>query len=263
MSRNQFGIVISEKEPLWNGALKLVDECSSQGISTEIIKIENIRHKIPEVLPVCLYPLCNSDDLNTFIPLLMRRGHDVVNGMYYQQRFDKMSMQACLQLMGVPVPEFYSMKLVSKIRSLMESGTRFLAKPNCHISKQEILSRNDTLARFQDSITIRGEYYAEKLINAEDEYKLYVVGEEVFFDHNKLDNRMDEIMQIVASIRVVSKFEVFSMDVLQEVKTCHLFVIDVNPAPAFYMTADARAQFVQYINNKLTRLGALKKRGCQ
>lgn len=204
MSSNQFGIIISDSEPLLNGALKLVGECGSHGIRAEIIKIENIRHKVTGSLPLCLYPLSNADDLSTLIPLLARRGYQVINGTYYQQRFDKISMQASLKSAGIRVPEFYPMNRVSKIRSLMNTGARFLAKTNCHMSKQEILSQCDTLARFQDSITVRGEYYAERFIDAEDEHKLYIVGEKVFFNHDKLGARMNQVIQITDAVRIVS-----------------------------------------------------------
>ncbi|GEM_PF-5516187 len=257
MNSSQFGIIISNSEPLLNGALKLVGECGSHGIRAEIIKIENIRHKAPESLPLCLYSLTNINDLNTPVSLLMRRDYDVINGMYYQQRFDKISMQACLKSAGIRVPEFYPMNLVSKIKSLMDTGTRFLAKTNGHMGKQEILSQCDTLARFQDSITVRGEYYAEKFINAEDEHKLYVVGKKVFLDHDKLDARMHQIIQITDAVCAVSMLEVFSVDILREIETHDLFVIDVNPASAFYLATDARIQFVEYINNKLASLKLL------
>lgn len=257
MSSSQFGVIISNNEPLLSGALKLVGECSSHGIQAEIIEIENIRHKTPESLPLCLYPLSNVDDLSTLIPLLARRGYHVINGTYYQQRFDKISMQACLKSAGIRVPEFYPMNRVSKIKSLMYTGTRFLAKTNCHMSKQEILSQCDTLARFQDNITVKGEYYAERFIDAEDEHKLYVVGEKVFFNHEKLGARMNQIIQITDAVRTVSMLEVFSVDVLQEIETHHLFVIDVNPASAFYFATDARIQFVEYIEDKSTSLKML------
>ena len=159
-----------------------------------------------------------------------------------------------IQSAGIRVPEFYPMNLVSKIKALMNTGMQFLAKPNCHLRKQEILSRDDTLARFQDSITVKGEYYAERFIDAENEHKLYVVGEKIFFDYNKLDTRMNEIIQITDGIRTVSKLEIFSFDLIQETATHHLFVIDVNPASAFYLATDARIQFVQYVKSKLASL---------
>lgn len=257
MNSNQFGIIISDSEPLLSGALKLVGECGSRGIRAEIIKLENIRHKVHGSLPLCLYPLSNADDLSTLTSLLARRGYHIINGTYYQQRFDKISMQASLKSAGIRVPEFHSMNLVSRIKSLMNTGTRFLAKTNCHMSKQEILSQGDTLARFQDSTTVRGEYYAERFIDAEDEHKLYVVGEKVFFNYDKLDARMNEIIQITDVVRAVSMLEVFSVDILQEIETHRLFVIDINTASAFYLATNARIQFIEYIDNKLVSLKSL------
>ena len=250
---SQFGVMISESEPLFSGAMKLVNECDNNLIQAGVVSIEDIKRGIVDLgsLPLCLYPLSNSDYLSTLIPLLMRRNHQIINAIYYQQRFDKISMQICLRSIGIRVPEFYPMNRISKIKSLMDAGIQILAKPNGHLGRQEIISRGDNLTRFQDSITIRGEYYAERFIHAEAEYKLYVVGEKVFFNNSKLDMRTHEIVQLAKGISMVSKLEVFSADVLEEINTHHLFVIDVNPASAFYLHAIARTEFIQYIKNQI------------
>lgn len=235
---NNVVIFISKYENTLNGAFLLKKElkfCNIIFIEDYINNKKNI--KIDNSI---IYFLCNSPLIKKVIELLDNNCY-VYNKKYYLNNYKKKDVQILLNKNKIIVPR------IINYLNLKESDFPIFCKENNHVGITFQVYNKITLKKFFERFNIK-DFYLEKKVNSENkEFKVYYVNNNIYYNDNKKNNK--EIKNICYKISRILNLELFSVDFIKEKKD--YYIIDVNPASAFYLSPKARKSFIDITKDKI------------
>jgi len=228
-------IVFSETEPYKNGAKLLSNTLLGRGITSRCIELDRlIPDKEDRTLKRVCYFLSNHQNVPNAAFWCKVFGGYVVNGEYLRFCHSKSQVQGLLEEYGVPVlpsePYLFSDK---------KHDSTWMVKSERHgMSK---------LMSIKGSKFSSWDVYLEQIADEKrfTEVKLGYVAGQILAESEDL-NIPSDLINALRRVQECLGLEVFSVNIFVD-QGGAFYIIDVNPAPAFYRNAKARQNFAIYI----------------
>lgn len=236
INKLELDILISNEDKYYYSYIKLKDESY---IPTNIYYIENIDLKNIEQYNFnnhIIYFLCNMPLNNRVIAELKNNNCYFINKEFFLHNYTKLEVQQELNRNNIEVPEIININELSNINYPV------FCKENSHVGINLIAYSEKTLVKFFCKFNI-SDFYCEKIIDGENEMKLYCI-DDVVYDDNKIVED-ERILSIFRKITSSLKLETYSTDIIN--KDNKSIVIDINPNSGYFGSDIARKNFLKYV----------------
>lgn len=236
-------LIVSEQENYLDAARLIVDEAKRTKKICKIVFIEKmmIDSNSATILPKggCVYFLTNHYLVSIFAAVLRMQDFQIINGDFVSREKSKLYVQARLKNKGISVPQFRfspEQKICYK---------KFYCKSFSHATFVKYLKNNRDFFSFRQLFSDKDFHYFESALSEKKfkEYKYYsILGK---FIPPKAAFKTAAIIKDIAKIANLLMLEAFSVDIIVDERTSKYWVIDVNPASAFFKSTAARREFVK------------------
>lgn len=236
-------IAISRRELFIDGAKLILEQIKKAGVDCQIIFIEDYfkhsGHK--ENRKKIFYFLANIAAVEACAKYVLRKGHGVINEKFLYKEKSKFYLQKTIKQYGVIIPK--------SACPTNKKDTRRMDFP-CYIKNQQQASTVMRVAdkkELDDAIHLfncnNEVWYLEEAIEGDDVWlqKIYYVDGKIFA--RKTDFFLGYTL---TSISKALNLEVFSVDIFSS-NAGGYWVIDVNPAPSFFNSNEARENFASFL----------------
>ena len=186
-----------------------------------------------------VYFLCNSILILSVINIIKNTNCFIINKDFYMKNYNKKHIQYVLNKGDIKTPRIISYENfeVSCFPLFCKS------KKHAHITFQAYNKK--TLFYFFEKFDKKDFYFESSIIGVE--YKIYYINGQIFSKTNI--NIDDKIKTICLKISEILNLIAFSADFIENLG--QIFVIDVNPAPGFYLSDNARRSFIKYLGEQI------------
>ena len=247
-------ILISKFEGFREGAERIKEEAKNQKKDCEIIEIQNIVDKMSveyiNKQNSLIYFLTNDSCVKSCIRCLKKSGTKVIGKKLLSGDVSKFFLQEKIKgakictPKSIPLPTDTKMSLHNKI-----SFPLFL-KSQEQVSTVDYMTNKFEFIKKLSTINNRDDFYLEEAIEDSGMIleKFYYINGSVFIMKSieaKFNNNW--IQKILKRISLSLELEVFSTDIFVNWSTKKYFCIDINPAPAFFNSRNARVEFVNNV----------------
>lgn len=241
-------IIFISKEDDFYGSAKRIQDISK--IDSEIVFIENfVNQKGWQNINTTdiIYFLCNGYKVNYVLNEIIKTTPNckIINKEYLIKNEPKSNVQKKINELGVITPRVLSIKDIDNIKFPI------FCKQNIHTGIVFKAYTKKTITDFFEKFDLN-DFYLEEAVSSDlkkyKEFKVYYANAHVYpKDNEPMFN--DEIKNICLIIsEALYNLEAFSVDFIAN--DDGLYVIDVNVASGFYMSTDARKEFVKNYVNK-------------
>lgn len=228
-------VIFAETEPYKNGARLLTRTLLDSGISSRSLELNRLSLK-KESRPTghVSYFLTNHQNVPNAAFWCKQFGHYVVNGEFLRFWHSKSQIQRLLDGYGIPV--------------LPSGPYRVFDKK--HLSTWMIKSESHGMRNLQSPEALKRSPWDAYLEQRADEKcfaetKLGYVAGRILTDDDTV-HISPEIRCALHRVQELLGLEIFSVDIFFD-KTGKFYIVDVNPAPAFFCNEKARRVFSHYI----------------
>lgn len=235
----QIDVVFSEEEPCANGAKRLVRRFHAAGLLSRCVELNlfNIENsKVPT--KQLYYFLTNHRDAPNAALWFAHEGNYVVNREYVRFWHSKSQVQRVLRQFGIPVlPSGPLLTQGKKIKPF------FLKSEHHGLRDPAVLAANSSHAPW--SVYIERKLDRKKYTETK---VAYVAGRVFVHERNNplITRAVEQYVHLFHRIQECLGLEIFSADILLN-PSHDFFIIDVNPAPAFFWNANARIAFGSFV----------------
>lgn len=232
-------IVFSEIEPYKNGSQLLVETLKTVGIRSRLKKLNNLKsgkNNHSQMAAIYFLTNCSSAQIASFWCGELEKRY-VVNGKFLTLFHSKSVIQALLRRCYVPVPQL-APALFYKKRA--RRSTILVKSEEHNMRNQQAISGKSTDEPWR--------VYCERRIEKEEftEHKISYIAGRLFTKDKRILTKA--IKGAHHRIYEYLGLEVFSTDIfVSKKKRKSFFIIDVNPAPAFFHSVEARLAFGSYL----------------
>lgn len=234
---NKLIIFVSEEDNYSDRAEKINnDVVNSKYYFLEKLKKKELKNIVENNV---IFFLTNSKIGKKIMNLIKKKNISckILNYNFLSKSFNKLSVQKSLKKNNIVVPFIYdnnNFKFPLFVKSIEHSDM---------IAKVYNLK---SLNSFKKSI-LKKCYFEQNIENGfQKEYKVYFVKNEVYFSEDFNDKQYKEILSICNKISQVLGIDVFSSDIIYNFE--NYYVIDVNPAPGFWNSYEARVSLGEIDN---------------
>lgn len=243
-----FSLFISNKENFREAANLILLGCEQFNLKVEIIVIEefiseSIRSFISSDL---IFFLTNDQRIGELAKAISKTGAQVINNNYLIRNRLKSYAQNQVGLAGVCVPKTFTINSNSSLKNIIKNiDFPFYLKCEQHVHN---IFRIENIKMFNISIKeidwLLGWYVEENIETPDAQFeKYYFINSKVFSRNNK--EVRHNIRGILEKIADTLHLQIFSIDFI--IDKNNYYIIDINPASAFFHSQDARTAFIQYI----------------
>lgn len=240
-------IVFSENEGFREGAEKIKKEALLHGKPCEIIEIGNIAKDGTLGQGVLVYFLTNSGSVLEGVRFFKKEGSEIVNERALLGDVSKFSLQEKLRSHNIHVPR--SALIGNRQKLPEELQYPIFVKSQRQASIVICVENKEDLEKQPKEIPNLNEYYFEQAIG--EGFLLqkfyYIEGKSLSIESIYKDAVPEWLCLILKEISQVLDLEVFSADIFIDWATKNYYCIDINPASSFFMSDDARLEFVRSI----------------
>lgn len=236
-------IIVSRCEHFADGAGLILEDAKQFGLLCEVIFIEDLIFDNKIAAFDLIYFLTNFSGIEKYVVHYESLVLQIINKDFLIDEKRKFYLQNKVGENGISVPASVS---ASDVLSWAKDRSKF----PIYVKSQNQAS---TVIRVEDEIELskaiavfkcqKEDWYLEKGIEGEEIelHKIYYVNSNLVLDKNfAIDKRMFD------SISKILNLSVFSSDVLVSM-TGEYWVIDINPAPAFFKSQEARKHLAELI----------------
>lgn len=164
--------------------------------------------------------------------------YKIINEEFYCKKNNKLKIQKELKANDILVPNIIECNNVTKYNYPL-----FFKSIDHTELVLKVYNKNslDNLLQKFDSSSI---YLEESLEGSNsEEYKVYFIKNEIYFDDKYEDFTDERIKQICLKISNILKLELFSIDIIKQ--SNHYYVIDINPSAGLYKSSKSRKALVE------------------
>jgi len=238
--RARVQIIFSKKEPYKNGAKFLVDALKERGIFADLVELESTRlmNGSRDVRRI-VYFLTN-DPLAQVAAAWQRdfKKTHVINDALLKTFYSKSIIQRQLRIYGISAPKLFGSQGRLPLNHILKSEYHGMIKNSSFL---QVFSK-----RFWQT------YTEERIPTSQfEEHKMcYISGKLLTRDMRVLSPLLKKAHQ---RIQEMLGMDIFSTDIFfHKKRITHFYIVDVNPAPAFFSTPNARDAFVTYVEALLS-----------
>jgi hypothetical protein len=246
----RFFVITSVAEPFQNAATLLSTDARNLGLQSTIIDVTALReHHLllgGRFETTLFYFLTNSPEIPSIVPGLLLNGHTVINAQFYGLALSKPRVQCLLRARGWRVPDMIYPASASQLTHpdfTQRLSFPLFVKSVRHFHFTHEVRTAQALADTIESISVADEFYVEAAVNSKDTElrRFYVVGDAV---HDSAGIVRDSALcHYASSLGRVLGLDVYSLEAF--VGSAPPVCIDVNPASALYVSAQARARLCE------------------
>ncbi len=240
-----FFCIISKTEAYNEAATLLKDSAQSGGLKVEILFIEDMVASIDFPLRSTFYFLTNHSATPTVSRSLEDKGHGIINLEFLKNNITKSVVQEKIKSAGVNVPILVDRNGVSDkdfpVYIKSEYQNDFVKRV---VSKDELENEIKLLPS-------ASKWYLEKDVEGQS-----VNLNKIYYINGWFINRSDEKQKVRSNLsqalNLISSsldLKIFSADIFLSDTMENYLCIDVNPAPGFYNSSEARKVFVSYLSS--------------
>lgn len=250
---NGMTIIVSQKENFINGAQIIKDNFEKSGFHCEIVFIEDIvlgtNNQVISGTRI-IYFLTNSGIISQYCEHFDSLGHYIISRECITGDNSKFYLQDKLKESEISVPK--SMAVLDHYSALdlaIKMKFPFYIKSQKQASiVRKVSNENELLEVLHLFRDVNEEYYFEEVIRSEenDLRKIYYING-ICILNNEENDKYSKIFKLVAN---VLHLDAFSVDIFFG-KDEKYWIIDVNPAPAFFKSHEARHTFVEFCIRKI------------
>lgn len=235
---NKLIVFVSEEDNYSDRAKKITnDVLNSEFYFLEKLQIKNLRDIVKNNI---IFFLTNSKISKNLMNLIRRKKIDckILNYNFLSKNYNKLSVQKNLMKNRITVPTVYqnNLKFPLYVKSINHSD--MIAKVYNFKSLNGIRKNILKKCYFEQSVEN----------NFQKEYKVYFVERKVYFSEELNNVQQKEILTICNKISKILNIDVFSSDIIYNSE--NYYVIDVNPAPGFWNSQEARIALGRISNDE-------------
>jgi hypothetical protein len=125
-----------------------------------------------------------------------------------------------------------------------------IVKSHRHMDRRVVLTDNNDYRALRESSETPFPCYFEKYLGDDHViFKSYVIETDVYFDLTGQMYASADLKCQLEKIGRIFSLEAYSVDCIISCSTSHIYFIDVNPAPAFYGSSEARVRLAEYLKS--------------
>lgn len=249
------GLIYSVKEDLISGVEALSETFRSVGLNVKCLVIEELEFvrfqcKTDALSSIdTVYFLTNDITVETLARIFVKNSKTVINAAHLQGRFSKLTVQYLLFENGLLVPDnHFSPALTPSGRLADPMPWPIIAKSHRHMDRRIVMNdENDYGLLRANGQTAFPCYFEQYLADDHIVFKGYVIGTDVYFNATGQTHASPALKRQLIKIGQVFSLEAYSVDCIASCSTSLVFFIDVNPAPAFFGSFEARVRFAEYL----------------
>ncbi|MDO5556819.1 MAG: hypothetical protein Q4G05_01055 [Clostridia bacterium] len=237
-------VIFVSRDNVFEGSTMLLKK--EVKLNTEIICIESfVENRIKRNFSnedIILFKCCNSKWISRVIYMIETTKCIIINKEYFANNYSKIQVQERLSYNLVKIPFIHSITNVENLKYPL------YCKENKHQGVTIKVFNKITLTRFFEKFDIRDFYFEESVddIKETSEIKIYYVKGQIFReDKGIVDEELKGICQKISSS--LNELEIFSSDIIKTKE--EYYVIDVNACAGFYLSKDARKEFIKILEN--------------
>jgi hypothetical protein len=252
-------IVVSKKEMFVNGARLILEQIQRNGFSCHIIFVEDQIFKHGEGYnnskKKVFYFLTNVAQVKSYVQNILQEEHVVVNKSCLLREKSKFYLQKTIKQYGVAIPK--------SVYPARKKNICEISFP-CYIKSQQQASTVIRVAdknEFDEAVYLfdsnNEDWYLEEAVEGSDVWL-----QKAYYIEGKIIARKN-VHSFKDALNLISKalnLEVFSVDIFSS-KSGGYWVIDVNPAPAFFKSDEARENLAGFLINKARAIKIIPTHG--
>jgi glutathione synthase/RimK-type ligase-like ATP-grasp enzyme len=196
-----------------------------------------------------VYFLTNDLRVETLARIFLKANKTVVNAEHLQKRFSKLTVQYILFDNDLPIPDnYFSLAAALSGKLARQLSFPIIAKSHRHMDQLLVINNLNDQKLLREIGDTSFPCYFEKYFDDDHVvFKAYVIATDVYFDAVGLTYASAALKRLLKKIGPALFLEAYSVDCVASRRSNRIYFIDVNPAPAFFGSIDARIRFAEYL----------------
>ncbi len=253
-----FCIIISHKENFANATELILSLCSANKMDARISYLNEFDSTLSTYDDIIFY-LTNDDLAGEHCQIHLARGAKVINKEFLLGNKTKLYLQQKARRAGVSVPNSITLESFKNLSEITKKiDFPFYIKSMRHVHDIFRIKNKNELLKIEGSLDKSLNFYIEEAVDGcgRNLEKYYWINDKTF-SRNGNAYRADIVLAL-EKIADALNFEIFSADFM--VGNNDYFCIDINPAPAFFGSSDAREAFVDFVLDNVKNQRSAERR---